>query len=60
MKTKFCFKCKSQLLISEFNRLSRAFGGYQSYCRKCQKAYNKSKYRKVSLKELKKYLPERK
>jgi len=39
---KVCSRCKQQLDISSFNKLSAAKDGLQKYCRICQSAKNKA------------------
>lgn len=42
MLTKFCYACKTEKLISEFNKTKTRKDGLQNKCRDCQKAYHKA------------------
>jgi hypothetical protein len=42
---KFCSRCKKQKSLDEFNKLSKAKDGRQSYCRECSKHLGKTGYK---------------
>ena len=44
METKYCPKCECDLPIDEFSWKSRSKGTRSSYCKKCNKEYNKQHY----------------
>lgn len=41
MKKKKCSQCKQEKEISDFNKLKKSSDGLKSYCRECQKKYQK-------------------
>lgn len=41
---KTCHICKASKPTRDFNRCSRAPGGFSSYCRECNSAYQKARY----------------
>ena len=50
MKTKFCYKCKTEKPIAEFNKDRSNKGGLQKRCRKCDNQYRREWFRKNPIK----------
>jgi len=55
MQTKICTKCRIELNISMFNRLSSSKDGYKYRCRKCEKEY-RSENKKAITEQKKMYI----
>ena len=49
METKQCFRCGKTKPTSEFNKNVDSKDGLQSYCRDCQKEYNRSNKKQTKL-----------
>lgn len=55
MKTKFCFKCKIEKDVSEFNKNKNKKDGLQTQCRECFKQYRKDNEESLRLKRTQYY-----
>lgn len=46
VKTKVCIHCNEEKPVEDFNFKNREKGWYMSYCKPCQKVYNRKHYEK--------------
>ena len=44
METKRCVKCGRELPLSEFHKSKKGSSEYHSYCKECQRAYQRNIY----------------
>ena len=49
---RICRTCKQEKPLSEFNKDKRHSSGYATQCKECKRAYDRSRYEKVTLKNL--------